>query len=121
VFVLASVFIPRSAGSARYLRDQVPGIDVPEEIVTRLEATPKEAQAEEGLRIALELVEAVRSVPGVRGVHLMSIKQEHAILRLIEEAGLLPRPKAEVARPPAATEARVLSARPESTPPLEVG
>jgi methylenetetrahydrofolate reductase (NADPH) len=114
VFVLASVFIPRSARSARYLRDQVPGIDVPEEIVSRLEATPEDVQAEEGLRIALELVEAVRSVPGVRGVHLMSIGQEHAILRLIEEAGLLPRPRASEAPPAAGERAGV-------RPPLEVG
>ena len=108
VFVIASVFILRSAGSARYLRDQVPGIDVPEEIVSRLEGTPKEAQAEEGLHIALEVVESVRAIPGVRGVHLMSIKQEDAILRLIEEAGLLPRPvPAQMA--PAATASSVSS------------
>ncbi|MDP9296250.1 MAG: methylenetetrahydrofolate reductase [Actinomycetota bacterium] len=114
VFVLASVFIPRSEGSARYLRDMVPGIDVPEEVVSRLERTPKDRQAEEGLQIALlELVEAVRGIAGVRGVHLMSIGQEHAILRLIERAGLLPRPGASEV-PSAAGK------RPELRPPLEV-
>jgi methylenetetrahydrofolate reductase (NADPH) len=92
VFVIAGIFIPRSAGSARYLRDQVPGIDVPEEIVTRMEAAPKDRQAEEGLQICLELVEQVRGIAGVSGVHLMSIGQEQAILRLIRESGLLPRP-----------------------------
>jgi methylenetetrahydrofolate reductase (NADPH) len=114
VFVLASVFIPRSAGSARYLRDMVPGIDVPEEIVSRLERAPEDRQAAEGLQIALELVEAVRGTEGVRGVHLMSIKQEHAILRLIEQAGLLPRP--------GSSDARGVAGKPaELRPPLEVG
>jgi methylenetetrahydrofolate reductase (NADPH) len=92
VSVIAGIFIPRSAASALYLRDQVPGIDVPEEIVSRMEAAPQERQGEEGLQICLELVEQVRSISGVSGIHLMSIKQEIAILRLVRESGLLPRP-----------------------------
>jgi methylenetetrahydrofolate reductase (NADPH) len=57
-----------------------------------MESAAPERQWEEGVRIALEIVDEVRQIPGVRGVHLMSIKNEAAIVRVIEESGLLPRP-----------------------------
>jgi methylenetetrahydrofolate reductase (NADPH) len=94
VWVLAGVFVPRSARAVRYLRDQVPGIDVPEAVVERIDAVPEDRQWDEGVRIALEIVEQVRAIPGIRGLHLMSIKNEAAIARVVEEAGLLPRPSA---------------------------
>lgn len=94
VWVLVGVFVPRSARAVRYLRDQVPGIDVPDEVVERMDAAPVERQWDEGVGIALEIIEQVREIPGVRGVHLMSIKNEEAIVRVVEEAGLLPRPAA---------------------------
>jgi methylenetetrahydrofolate reductase (NADPH) len=94
VWVLAGIFVPRSARGVRYLRDEVPGIDVPDAIVERMEAVPADRQWDEGVRIALDVLEQVREIPGVRGVHLMSIKNEEAIVRVAEEAGLLPRPAA---------------------------
>jgi len=94
VWVLAGVFVPRSARAVRYLRDQVPGIDVPDPVIERMDAAAPERQWDEGVAIALEMVEQVRQIPGVRGVHLMSIRNEEAIVRVIEEAGLLPRPAA---------------------------
>jgi 5,10-methylenetetrahydrofolate reductase len=97
VWVLAGVFVPRSARAVRYLRDQVPGIDVPEPVLDRLESTPAERQWDEGVRLAHEIVEQVRTIPGVRGIHLMSIRNEEAIVRVVEEAGLLPRPSAVAA------------------------
>jgi methylenetetrahydrofolate reductase (NADPH) len=92
VWVLAGVFVPRSARAVRYLRDQVPGIDVPEQIVARLDAVPPEEQRAEGIRLALDILEEVRAIPGVSGVHLMTIRNEEAIVEVIERAGLLPRP-----------------------------
>lgn len=94
VFILPSVYVCRSAKAARYLRDMVPGIDVPDEVVARLEGAPQEGQAEEGVRIAAEIVQELRGMPGVAGVHLISIKGDEAIVRLVEESGLLPRPAA---------------------------
>jgi len=96
VFVLVGIFIPRSLRGARYLRDQVPGIDVPDWVIERMEGTPAERQAEEGRRIALEVLHGARELPGVSGVHLMSIGGREDILALIEEAGLLPRPEVAV-------------------------
>jgi methylenetetrahydrofolate reductase (NADH) len=88
VWVLGGVFIPRSARAVRYLRDQVPGIDVPEAVLRRIDGVPEERQREEGVRIALEIVEQLRTIPGLAGIHLMSIKNREAILRVIDEAGL---------------------------------
>jgi 5,10-methylenetetrahydrofolate reductase len=92
-FVLPSVCVPRSARALRYLRDEVPGIDVPADVLARLEGALPERQAEESIRMALETVAAIREMPGVAGIHLIAIKWEEAILQVAEEAGLLPRPE----------------------------
>ena len=94
VFVLVSVYVARSTRALRYLRDVVPGIDVPDETMDRLEGIPAADQAREGFRLALETVAALRETPGVSGVHLISINGQDAILRLIDEAGLSPAPAA---------------------------
>jgi 5,10-methylenetetrahydrofolate reductase len=96
-YVLPSVCVPRSARAARYLRDEVPGIDVPDEVIRRLEATPADRQADEAVRLALEILAEVREIEGVAGVHFIAIKWEEAIVRVVEEAGLLPRPEVTVA------------------------
>jgi 5,10-methylenetetrahydrofolate reductase len=93
-WILAGVYVPRSGRAARYLRDWVPGIDVPDDVVRRLESVPPDRQEEEGVRIAVEICEEIRGMPGVAGLHLMSIKGDHAIVRVVEELGLLPRPAA---------------------------
>jgi methylenetetrahydrofolate reductase (NADPH) len=97
VWILAGVFVARSARAVRYLRDQVPGIDVPGEVIERMDSVPPDRQPDEGVRIALEVVDEVRRIPGISGIHLMSIRNETAIVRVVEEAGLLPRPTAVAA------------------------
>jgi methylenetetrahydrofolate reductase (NADPH) len=88
VSILVSVYVPRSTRALRFLRDVVPGIDVPDEVMQRLAGAAPGEQAKEGFRLALEIVAALRETPGVSGVHLISIGGQEAILRLIEEAGL---------------------------------
>ncbi len=90
--ILVGVFVPRSARAVRYLRDEVPGIDVPEEVLERIASVPPERQPEEGVRLAIEIVEEVRELPGVRGVHLMAIRNQEGLDAVLEGAGLLPRP-----------------------------
>ena len=99
-FILASVCVPRSIRTLTYLRDVVPGIDVPDEVVRRLERVPAEKQSEEGIRLAVEIVQATREIEGVAGVHLIAIRWEEAIARVAEEAGLLPRPEPALASAP---------------------
>lgn len=97
-WILAGVYVPRSARAARYLRDQVPGIDVPEEVVRRLERVPPERQEEEGVRLASEICAQLRDMPGVSGLHLMSIRGDRAILAVLERLGLSRRMAPEPAR-----------------------
>ena len=90
VHILAGIIPIRSAGMARYMRDYVPGIRMPDEIVTRMESA-KNAK-EEGLKISLEIIEQVKEIPGVHGVHIMAVGWEEVVPQIIERAGLLPRP-----------------------------
>ncbi len=101
VYILAGVGPIRTPGAAKYMRDQVPGMDVPDEIVSRMEKAgkgidDKKAKAaafrEEGLKICVELIQQMREIEGVAGVHIMAIEWEDAVPFLTEKAGLLPRP-----------------------------
>lgn len=105
LFILAGVGPIKTAGAAKYMRDQVAGMDVPDEIVARMEGAGKgiedkkakaAAAREEGIKICIELIEQMKDIPGVAGVHIMSIEWEEAVPQIVERAGLLPRPKPEV-------------------------
>ncbi|MBI3913701.1 MAG: methylenetetrahydrofolate reductase [Chloroflexi bacterium] len=101
VKILAGVGPLKTAGAAKYMRDQVAGMDVPDEVVNRMEAAGKgiedkkekaAAAREEGIKVCVELIEQMREIPGVAGVHIMAIEWEEAIPIITERAGLLPRP-----------------------------
>lgn len=92
-FILVGVGPLRSAKGAEFMRTRVPGVIIPDEIVDRLAKTPKEKQAEEGKRICIEIIEQVREIEGVAGVHVMAYRQEELVAEIIREAGLLPRPR----------------------------
>ncbi len=91
-FLLAGVTPLKSLGMAEYMQKEVPGMDVPEEIMLRLRSVPKEKAAEEGIRIACEQIAEFRQMRGVSGVHLMAIEWEHRVPEIAERANLLPRP-----------------------------
>ncbi len=90
VHILAGVIPVKSAGMARYMQGNVPGVSVPDEIVTRLKAA--ESAKEEGLRIAVEIIEQLKEMPGVHGVHIMAVGWDEAVPEIVERVGLLPRP-----------------------------
>ncbi len=75
-----------SARSARWMRDNLFGVDVPDTIVDRLEGASQPAA--EGRRICVELMHQMREIPGVDGVHLMAVRDEHEIVRVLDESGL---------------------------------
>lgn len=106
VFILAGVGPIKTAGAARYMRDKVPGMDVPNEIVERMERAvadiPKEdkkARAEawkrEGIQLCVDIIQQVRQIPGVAGIHIMAIEWEEATPEIVKAAGLYPRPVVE--------------------------
>jgi methylenetetrahydrofolate reductase (NADPH) len=91
-FILAGTMVIRSAQSARFLRDHLPGSRVPDWVIERMD---RAADAEaEGIRIAAELTQELLAVEGVRGIHIMSVGWTKAIPQVVEQAGLLPRPAA---------------------------
>jgi methylenetetrahydrofolate reductase (NADH) len=92
VHILAGITPMKSVGMARYMKNRVPGMDVPDEVVKRLGGVPKDKQADEGIKICLETIERLKNVEGVRGFHLMAIEWEQKVPEIVERAGLLPRP-----------------------------
>jgi methylenetetrahydrofolate reductase (NADPH) len=95
VYILAGLTPMKSVGMARYMKNRVPGMDVPDEIVQRLGDTPKEKQPEEGIKICIESIERLKQVEGVAGFHIMAIEWEEMVPEIVEKGGLYPRPKVD--------------------------
>ncbi|MCB9419516.1 MAG: methylenetetrahydrofolate reductase [Ardenticatenaceae bacterium] len=111
-YILAGVGPLKSPGMARYMKNSVPGILVPDELIDRMtavsqpwagkkneELTPQDkrdranAWKQEGIQICIELIQQLRQVKGVAGVHIMAIEWEEAVKPIVEGAGLYPRPE----------------------------
>jgi methylenetetrahydrofolate reductase (NADPH) len=90
-YILAGIIPMKSAGMARYMKKYVAGLMIPDELVQRMEHASD--AKEEGVTIACELIEQLRDIPGVRGVHIMAVAWEEIVPEIVEKAGLLPRPR----------------------------
>jgi methylenetetrahydrofolate reductase (NADPH) len=93
VHILAGVTPFKSAGMAKYMKNRVPGMDVPDEVVKRMSGVPKEKQADEGIDICVETIQRLKEVEGVKGFHVMAIEWEDKVPEIVERGGLFPRPK----------------------------
>lgn len=89
VYILIGITPLKSLRVAQYMDQNVPGIHVPERVLKRMEAAGDGA-SEEGLAIALELIEAVKGKQGVNGIHIMAVGWEDIVPRIVTEASLLP-------------------------------
>ena len=94
-YILAGVTPMKSLGMARYMKNSVPGMDVPDELIKRLQGAEKGKVGEEGIKIACEQIEEFKQMKGVAGVHLMAIEWEHMVPEIAKRAGVLPRPVVE--------------------------
>ena len=92
-YIMAGLTPLKSVGMAKYMSKFVPGMDVPQEMVKRLQEAGKKNQAQEGIKICIEAIQEVKEIPGVAGVHVMAIEWEHRAKEIVEGAGLLPRPQ----------------------------
>jgi methylenetetrahydrofolate reductase (NADPH) len=99
VFILVGVGPLRSVRAAEWMRTHVPGVVIPDAIIDRLRGVAPAQQRTEGKRICVEIIQAVREIEGVSGVHVMAYRQEELVAEIIEEAGLLPR-RWQAHRPP---------------------
>jgi methylenetetrahydrofolate reductase (NADPH) len=93
VYIMAGITPMKSLGMAKYMKNKVPGMDVPDELIDRMAGVPKEKQAEEGMKICQESIERLKECKGVAGFHIMAIEAEHTVPEIVERGGLLPRPE----------------------------
>jgi len=110
-YILPGVSPLKSPGMAKYMNENVPGIIIPKELLKRMDAagapwagkskdelTPEDKKArakawqDEGIGICIEIIQQLREVEGVAGVHIMAIEWEEAVKPIVEGAGLYPRP-----------------------------
>lgn len=105
LYILVGVGPLRSDKAAEFMRTKVPGVWIPDTVVDRLAKTPAKQKAEEGKRICIEIIEQVRQIEGVHGIHLMAYRQEETVAEIVHRAGLLPRQRGERNRQRAASAA----------------
>jgi methylenetetrahydrofolate reductase (NADPH) len=94
-YIMAGITPFKSAGMAKYMKNRVPGMDVPDEVVKRMADTPKGKQAEEGVNICVETIQRLKELKGVKGFHIMAIEWEEKVPEIVERGGLLPRPEVD--------------------------
>jgi methylenetetrahydrofolate reductase (NADH) len=89
VYILIGITPLKNYKMAHYMHQEVPGVFIPEKLLKRMESAGDGAE-EEGVQIALELIEAIKTKQGVNGIHLMAVGWEEIVPRIVREAGLLP-------------------------------
>ena len=87
VFILAGVGPLASARSAEWIRDNVPGVRIPDAVIDRLRGAAR--QADEGVAICVDMIHALREIGGVHGIHVMAFRQEHRVGEIIERSNVL--------------------------------
>lgn len=87
VFVLVGVGPLASAKTAKWIRSNVPGIHIPDAIIKRLEGA--EDQKKEGKNLCIDIINEVKEIPGVSGVHVMAYRQEEYVAEIVDESGVL--------------------------------
>ena len=91
MFVLVGVAVARTAKTARYMRDHLYGVAVPNSLIQHLEEAGPHADTE-GVRLTVEVIARLKAVQGIAGIHIMGIGHQEPVRRVIQAAGLLPRP-----------------------------
>ncbi|TMV09893.1 methylenetetrahydrofolate reductase [Ruegeria sediminis] len=87
VYIIAGVGPVASAKAARWMRSNVPGIHIPDHVIERMEKAEK--PADEGKKICIELIQQIKEIAGVAGVHVMAYRREHLVSEIILESGVL--------------------------------
>jgi len=93
VAILAGITPMKSLGMAKYMKNKVPGMDIPDAVIDRLAGVDKDKQAEEGIKMAIEQMQRLKECKGLKGFHIMAIEWEQKVPELVKGAGLYPRPE----------------------------
>jgi methylenetetrahydrofolate reductase (NADPH) len=86
-FILVGAGPLASARAAAWIRDHVPGIHIPDEVITRLKGADK--QKLEGVKLCIELIQEIKEIEGVSGVHIMAYRQEEGVAEIVDRSGVL--------------------------------
>jgi len=86
-FILAGVGPLASARTAKWIRKNVPGVYVPDDLITRLEGAVDQQQ--EGMKICIELIQQIKEIDGIAGIHVMAYRQEEMVAEIIQKSGVL--------------------------------
>ncbi len=103
-YILAGVTPVKSLGMARYMQKFVPGMEVTDDVIKRMQGA-KDKQ-DEGINICVDIINQVKEIEGVAGAHVMAIEWESAVSEIVSRAGLLPRPAIDEEEPEEIAEAR---------------
>jgi methylenetetrahydrofolate reductase (NADPH) len=90
-FLLAGITPIKSAPMAEYMATKVAGMDIPAAVIERIKSVEKKKQKQEGIKIAVETIQRLREIEGVRGVHIMAIEWEEAVPEIVQQANLQPK------------------------------
>jgi methylenetetrahydrofolate reductase (NADPH) len=90
-YILAGITPIKSLPMVQYMATKVAGMDIPDAVIERIKGVEKKKQKQEGIKIAVETIQQLKEVEGVRGVHIMAIEWEEAVPEIVKEAKLLPR------------------------------
>jgi methylenetetrahydrofolate reductase (NADPH) len=86
VFILAGVGPVASPRAARWMRSNVPGIHIPDAVIDRLERATQPAA--EGTELCIELMQRIREITGVAGIHVMAFRREHLVSEIVLRSGI---------------------------------
>ncbi len=86
--ILAGVMPLKSAAMASYLNEHVPGVIVPQSMADRLKGRTKDSAADEGIELCCEIIDELKSIDGIHGIHIMAFEWEHRIREIVERSGL---------------------------------
>lgn len=87
VFILVGVGPLASARSAEWIRNNVPGVHIPDSIIDRLRGATN--QKDEGIQLCIDLIQEIREIEGVSGIHIMAYLQEHRVAEIVQRSGVL--------------------------------
>lgn len=90
VYILVGITPLKSLKVAEYMHYEVPGVFIPEKLMNRMRDAG-EGAAEVGIQIALELIQGVKQIKEINGIHLMAVGWEEVVPRIVTEAGILPK------------------------------
>ncbi|MEO9337949.1 methylenetetrahydrofolate reductase [Mesorhizobium sp. SB112] len=86
-YILCGVGPLASAKTAKWIRSNVPGIHIPDSVIKRLEGA--QDQKKEGKQLCIDIINEVKEIAGVSGIHVMAYRQEEYVAEIVHESGVL--------------------------------